>query len=284
MALLATALGVALGLIATPASAAVFDSGGVKYVRKDGNSAITGQAKLTTRCPGGTRVIGGGQSNTGGYGDVHEVNTHPVDLSTDRDKVPDDAWRVTVVAENAATFHSYAICAPFTVTYVKETFAPPGTGFQSNELITECPGDKRIVGGGFEGDPAVFEITSRPSSIQQTYGWAARVDSHYSGSEQIVVHAICARRNIRVRHTSQVMPPQSQDVRSRACLESERLLGGGQLIYTEWGESAINSGYPQSDDDGQAPDDKWVTYGDYYDDDGTTLSRILEAYIICERR
>lgn len=284
MALWAAALGVALGLTAAPASAEVFDSGGVKYVRKSGNEAITGQAKLTTPCPGGTRVIGGGQSNTGGYGDVYEINTHPVDLNADKDKVPDDAWRITVFAENEATFQSYAICVPFAVTYVKEKFSPPGAGFTSDELITECPGNKRIVGGGFEGNPALVEVMSRPSSDKHTYGWAARVDSLYSGSQKLTVRAICARRVVNVRHTSQVMPPQSQDVRSRSCLEDERLLGGGQLVYTEWGQGAINSGYPQSDDNGQAPDDKWVTYGDYYDDDGTTLSRILEAYIICEKR
>ena len=108
-----------LALAPAVASAGSFvqTDGGFKYVF-DGYQAGPGTTKvIAARCPGQTKVLGGGMTSFGDFGDAYVSSSYPDDRG-DRDSKPDDAW-----VSRVSTFDSYvggsamAICARTAVSY-----------------------------------------------------------------------------------------------------------------------------------------------------------------------
>src|SRR6186713_803103 len=86
----------ALAMAAAPlASASVKSAGGVNYVSKGSTVAAKKTATITAACPKGTHVFSGGERNRGGVRSIFIRQTFPFD-SGDKDKAPDDGWRVRV--------------------------------------------------------------------------------------------------------------------------------------------------------------------------------------------
>jgi hypothetical protein len=81
----------------------------IKSARKRLRPGRAGSA--TARCPRARHVSGGGGALSGPIADAHLAGTTPVD-GGDRDRVPDDGWRVTAHndAGGAKTLRAFAIC------------------------------------------------------------------------------------------------------------------------------------------------------------------------------
>jgi len=86
---------------------------GVVYKKAVRRGIRTGRAgAATAKCPRGTSVVGGGGRVKGTIVNGRVTDTYPVDLRSDRNRVPDDGWRARSVNENGSgnrlTVH--AIC------------------------------------------------------------------------------------------------------------------------------------------------------------------------------
>jgi hypothetical protein len=64
------------------------------------------------RCPKGSHVVGGGAHVSGSVLDGRFIDSHPIDLPSDADRVPDDGWRAKSVNEggSATRLTVRAIC------------------------------------------------------------------------------------------------------------------------------------------------------------------------------
>jgi len=79
-----------------------------KNVTTDVNAAVT----LKAECPKSKSVTGGGAFMSGNSSQAHIVTTAPIDNKSDKDKIPDDGWKVKYFNDAGAnqSFTSTAIC------------------------------------------------------------------------------------------------------------------------------------------------------------------------------
>jgi len=139
----------ALAMAAAPlASASVKSAGGVNYVSKGSTVAAKKTATITATCPKGTHVFSGGERNPGGFRSIFIRQTFPFD-SGDKDKAPDDGWRVRVknLAGKKEAVTTEAVCGKTSMSYRKRTISVAAhTG--TDEQDVSCPNGTFAFGGG----------------------------------------------------------------------------------------------------------------------------------------
>lgn len=245
-------------ILPASASASVVTSGGISYVSKP-EADLFDDHTIVTRCPAGTHVLSGGQSNGGGFDTARQIHSYPVDGDDDDHKL-DDGWATRVLTTTAVNFTFWAICAPIPVTYVKEKVDSPPSGEADGE-DAKCPGPKVAVGGGMSGDFNVYQMATFPLGGRE---WTNHFGSNYDGNRKLTMYASCVHANARMFQDDDTQVPSNSQGSARVkCKGHRQIYGGGVLSTGLAGETTVNSTFPLGG--GLAPDDEWVSYTDNYD-------------------
>lgn len=264
----------ACALVPAPASAEVDTAGGISYVSKR-VEALFDDHTVITRCPAGTHVASGGQSNGVGFNTARQIHSYPVDDESDNDRRPDDGWATRVLTTAATDFTFYAICVPIPVTYEKEKVTPPPFGDQSGE-DAKCRRHMDAVGGGMKGDFNVFQVSTFALGGTE---WTNHFTSYYNGTRKLTLYASCVDVHTRMFSADIQVAPSSQDDATAECNHNKRhVYGGGVVTAGLPGETTINSTFPIAPEGGgSAPDDGWRSYEDNFDDE----ENLLISYVLC---
>jgi hypothetical protein len=145
-----------------------------------------------TRCPRGTVVTGGGVYLTGGTPADEVASSAPYD-GGDRDGRPDDGWFAEVNSgAPGGTMTTYAVCAPFLVTYVSRTATvAPG---KRQSATASCPAGETVIGGG-----ARTGGTSRKTTLGATThaaffrAWRGSANNGTGRAIEVTAIAVCMR-------------------------------------------------------------------------------------------
>lgn len=127
----------------------------VTYRVDEGTLPAVARARtLTANCPSQQHVTGGGAAGQGGSAaDAYVNSSYPFD-DDDRNKSPDDGWRVRVYGANQTVAAAVAVCAETKQRYprIAASQSPGGP----NTLGVSCPSDRHLLGTGVRvsGDPA----------------------------------------------------------------------------------------------------------------------------------
>lgn len=219
-------------LIAPATHASVRTAGGVKYVTKKVPVEAVSGVTATASCPKATRVIGGGERNGAGVGQIRLAQTFPYD---DRDKglKPDDGWRVRVVnvSSSKRNVKVGAVCGDARVKYVEQEFNVAATSQTGQENAT-CPNDMFALSGGVEAgkNHPLYLNSSFPSdpSANGATAWGTYVDNT-GGASSATVHVMCSKRKPRIsRTTVSDIPPAAQGSVAPTCPARRIPFGGGQ--------------------------------------------------------
>jgi hypothetical protein len=184
-------------------TALVMCKGGKLRVRRRDLSAKAGKAKAAkAACPGRTHVVGGG-GFIQAVGSGHLNSSHPYD-GPDRDRVPDDGWRVRAYngAASSREMRVVAVCQKGTPRYRTGTYdsLPPSA---SAPAIADCPGAAPLMGAGIRlSGPAATGIprairpldTDDSDTVPDDRVLAnAYNDSSATEPKAITAYAICKR-------------------------------------------------------------------------------------------
>ena len=213
----------------------------------------------SVKCPKGKHVFGGGASADAGSAVL--VASFPFD-GHDRDKQPDDGWRVSVDNRDAATTAQVAaVCAARKPTYRTQSFkAVPGDQSTSSAL---CSHGQHATGGGVDYAPpaggGLIESTF-PGAGRE---WAVFIDNYGAKRVPATAYATCARGDFtKVQGGFFQVPAFGVLDGSAGCPGGKQTTGGGVLSeYNEgpdYDTSGINTSFPIDGADGDlAPDDAW---------------------------
>jgi hypothetical protein len=141
---------------------AVCAAGKTVYRSHDAKLRVNHSATAKARCPTGTYVAGGGNYISGSNDDATLQATRPFD-GGDRDKKPDDGWRVKAfnLRDIRKDLTAYAMCRKERPKYLGGfgTFSPPaggGGGASCNEV------NRSVAGPGAElkGEASLVRLTA----------------------------------------------------------------------------------------------------------------------------
>jgi hypothetical protein len=129
-----------------------------------------GQKRVKATCPGKRRAVGGGVVESGSPSEVFVGESGPTDaggsFASTRDGDVPRGWSAIAYQlqdlNAKVTFRVFAVCAKHTRARIESaTEHVPrfmGTDMSGHEdQVALCPGDKRVLGGGFLHDAASFE-------------------------------------------------------------------------------------------------------------------------------
>jgi hypothetical protein len=183
----------------------VLKVGGVKYVQREGQVTMAGDATLVARCGSGWRVIGGGAIE---YVDVGFLNASiPIDDPGDADALPDDGWRVFFHQSQDLTASTVvqAICVRARalgerLKYVTGTPVELSSGSRRSARA-RCGAGRVVAGGGVYVSGLIAEAgltASAPLDLGDSDhvrddGWTGTAVNDTGADKQITAYAICKR-------------------------------------------------------------------------------------------
>ena len=117
--------------------------------------AGTPSATQVAACPKPTKVLGGGEEASTGYGTIDLRQTYPADLG-DGNSTPEDGWSVVVFNRSGAKapISVVAACGKTKVGYVQQKVHLIGSSTAQEHDIS-CPAGQYAVSGGVKGEPSL---------------------------------------------------------------------------------------------------------------------------------
>ena len=256
-------MAIALVLALAPAAGASTESaGGYKYVTKTVTAKPGKRLSASMGCPNGTRVIGGGERNGGGYGSFTLGQTFPYD-DGDKGTSPDDGWRIRGSNLDTAKvkLKVTAICGDTNLRYRHDRFSV-ASGEQTGDSQVSCPDGTSMYSGGVEG-PAKGRLVLNSTFPEgsSTKDWGSYVDNH-GGDTHATVHVVCSRRKPEiVTDTMNDIPNgPAEGVAKASCPNHRFPVGGGVSNNAGFDGIAINSLAPAGTDAWSARLDKTAPF------------------------
>ncbi len=228
MAVTITALGAAI--VSAPASASVTTRGGVHYVRVPVTVKPHSFATRVAACPKHTKVLGGGEDASTGYGTIDLRQTYPADLG-DANSTPEDGWGVVVFNQSGskAPISVVAACGKTKVGYVHKKVHLIGSDV-SQEHDVSCPADQYAVSGGVRGKKQLLymETTFPYGSTTPDPRWGSYFSSHNEASTP-TAYAVCVHHAPFMAGFGQQDVPKAmdEDGGSAVCPAHTAVYGGG---------------------------------------------------------
>src|SRR4051794_31938427 len=160
-----------------------------------GSADSTNPGQATAVCPGKTRAVGGGFSET-------PANNELAGLVYESLMIGTNAWRVSVLAVDPGPpsgtigLTAYVYCrrnAPKT-TAVGVALPTPNALQVGPSATASCTGRRKPVAGGFATDGPPIRSFVVESLLSQPASWTTNVLSAGSGSGILISDAYCAKR------------------------------------------------------------------------------------------
>jgi hypothetical protein len=251
-----------VGAAASPASASVTTAGGYKYVSKTYQVANEYYGDLEAKCPQGTHVLGGGQSNTAPNSQLITHHSAPLD-SGDQNTTTDDGWRVALDSIGDYEVTVRAICGTRPVSYVKDHFmAGP---MAETERAVACPDGTRPMSGGTTGPIDIVEAETFPGSG----AWGVTVDNHASSDVKVKDYAVCADFDVTSTGHSRTLHSKSGGTVNVDCSADRYVVGGGVSTSGDIADFTIRALRPRDSHQG------WTVSGFNYTFDDLSVSSIV---------
>ncbi len=240
-------------VIAAPAGAAV--------THIEINDTFTGPGSIKAPCPNGTHVISGGMGTFNGYGGILLTGSYPYDGS-DKDKAPDDGWKVDVTNRGGLETAANALCSPQTYKYVSEDFKFPR--FNDGTGTVACPyGTHVICGGGRAGTLiGLLPDDGKDSGKTPDDGFLVHTESGASDKTRGTAYATCGKTKVKyvTTNTGPIGTHEEGGEFDARCPTGSDVLGGGAGMNVGHRDGAINSLFPRTD-----TIQAWGAYLDNYD-------------------
>ena len=235
-----------LGLlfVSSPAAAGTFvqKDGGYSYAI-DGYEVGPGSTiSVKSACPGRTKVLSGGASSFGGFGDSYISSSYPYD-DGDRGKSPDDGWKTKVSAfDSFVDLNAYAACAKLKPTYRDRRYEIAPMTLSTDEAVP-CPDGDVVVHGGFKGPTSVRPGASFPVDDD----WGLRPENVSDKDQRITGFAVCSDELevIYIASGTVPMPTGAQAFAEPQCPPSEpNIVGGGPFSSASFGSFRLVTNVP----------------------------------------
>ena len=257
----------------------VSDDGGYKYVRAPFEIAPGTTKTFTASCPGRTRVLAGGATQFGDFGDAYLSSSYPFD-GGDADEAPDDGWKTKVTSFDAYVDGGlHAICARTDIAYRSHRYEIQPMISATDETVA-CPQGDAIVHGGFKGPTSVRPGSSFPIDNGSSDFWGLRPENVSDQGRSITGYAVCAGK-LDVTYVSSASGPIATN--TRAIIEPQcpggapNVVGGGPTGTGEFG--AIRLAVNAPDAFAQPLSDEWTTY---LENEGTPASYTVWADCVAD--
>jgi hypothetical protein len=237
-------MAIALVLALAPAAAASTESaGGYRYATKAVGAKPGKRVSASVACPNGTRVIGGGERNSGGFGSIELGQTFPYD-DGDKGSTPDDGWRIRArnLAAGPVQVRVTAVCGDTKLRYRHDRFQV-ATGTQTGDSTVSCPGGTSMYAGGVEaGAKSKLTLNSTFPESSSTNEWGTYVDNPGTATHA-TVHVVCGKRQPEIiNETLNDIPGgPAEGVEQASCPNHRFPLGGGVSNTAGYHGVAINS-------------------------------------------
>jgi len=169
--------------------------GPVVTASASGSADSTNPGQATAACPGKTRAVGGGFSET-------PANNELAGLVYESQMIGTNAWRVSVLAvdpgppSGSIGLTAYAYCrrnAPKTAA-VGVPVSTPNALQVGPSATASCGGRRKPVAGGFATDGAPIRTFVVESLLSQPASWTTNVLSAGSGAGTLTSYVYCAKR------------------------------------------------------------------------------------------
>jgi hypothetical protein len=228
--------------LATPASAMP----GLVRVSQTSPGTSVGKT-LTTACPAGSALIGGGSRiNGGGGGQTHLTTLGPIEASQ-------HSWR-TVAAEDQNGFAglwsvtTQAICADLPDEYAV-TIATSPLNSSSKTVSATCPHGMVAIGPGaaisvtVPGTELILDMVRPNADLHSVTAAAFEDDDGFAGDWQLTVRAVCVPRPDGLVLVTAVSTTDSTGLRSVTadCPEGTVVHGSGFDISGAVGEVGLTA-------------------------------------------
>jgi len=273
--LAALLVGGAMVSAAYAADALVGTSHGVQYWHETQAVMAPGDGQGQVSCPGGTKISGGGFSQSAFAG-----------VLNDSFPLAKTGWVVNVKYTPSGPLETFAICNE------------GGRSLNSRERLLKanrtrtvsasCERDKHVIGGGASilGPIASarlnssYPFDSKDPGKKPDDGWRARGINLASGDLDFETFAICSRRLPTYKKGSLSLGPSGTSGNSVFCPTGKVLLSGGIRLNGPADEAEVHYLAPRDGGDaGSLLDDGWLANAGN-DAGGTTKN--FRAYALCD--
>jgi hypothetical protein len=216
------------------AQATIERSGGYSYVVKGERLGAGKGATLAAPCPENTVVLGGGGYNTGGVDTAVIRHAYPYDAG-DKDKKPDDGWKVRWTSKAEVKITSYAICGDVNVRYERVT-----TRLNAGALFDGGPlcGENRFAISGGSSGPVRATSTKTFTAFSPRH-WRTVVEQEEGPEAKIYDYAVCSKQEPMITTATEGLPAGTQQGNTTNCPAGFRIVGGGALSTTPAGGSNL---------------------------------------------
>ena len=244
------AVALTLGLLAFSPSAVagtfVQKDGGYTYVTEGYEAGPGSTITVKSDCPGRTRVLSGGASSFGGFGDSYISSSYPYD-DGDRDKSPDDGWKTKISAfDSFVDINAYAACAKLKPTYRDRRYEIAPMTSSTDEAVP-CPDGDVIVHGGFKGPTSVRPGSTFPFDGGTDDAWGLRPENVSGEDQKITGFAVCSDELevTYIQSGTAPMPTGAQVFAEPQCPPSDpNIVGGGPISSATFGSFRLVSNLP----------------------------------------
>ena len=251
-------------------------SAGAAITHVEINDTFTGPGSIKAPCPGNQHVISGGMGTVNGYGGILLTGSYPYDGS-DKDKAPDDGWRVEVTNRGGLETAANALCSPQSYKYASEDFKFPR--FDDGTGTVACPSGTHVVGGGGDAGTMIGLLPGdgKDGDKLPDDKFTVHTESGASGKTKGTAYATCGKSKPKYV-TTKTPPIGTHDEGGEfdaVCPTGSDVLGGGAGMNVGHRDGAINSLFPRVDSI-QA----WGAYLDNYDIADVHTGKVVA---ICEK-
>jgi hypothetical protein len=250
-----SATAAAFALVVAPADA------GLGIVHIENNETFTGTGSIKAECPAGTHVISGGMGTVNGYGGLLLLGSFPYD-GGDKDKTPDDGWKVEVTNRGGEETEADALCSPQKFQYADEDFKFPR--FNDGTGTVACPKDTHIISGGGDAGTLIGLLPGdgKDSDKAPDDKFTVHTESGATGKTKGTAWAVCGKTKVKyvTTKTGPIGTHEEGGEFDAECPSGSNVLGGGAGMNVDHRDGAINSLFPRVDSI-QA----WGAYLDNYD-------------------
>ena len=228
------------------AGTSVQKDGGYTYAVDDYEAGPGATITVKSACPGRTRVLSGGASSFGSFGDSYISSSYPYD-DGDRDKSPDDGWKTKISAfDSFVDLNAYAACSKLKPTYRSRRYEIAPMTLSTDEAVP-CPDGDVIVHGGFKGPTSVRPGSSFPLDGGTDHAWGLRPENVSDEDQKITGFAVCSDE-LEVIYTASgtaPMPTGAQAFAEPQCPPSEpNIVGGGPVSSATFGSFRLVTNVP----------------------------------------
>jgi hypothetical protein len=213
---------IGIALTAVLLAAAIAPAKGIKISERSEDFTVNPLGEDEADC-GGKRAVSGGF-----FGEFDFTTTGVIPLISTRESGSEWGFRAGDLAGGPSDATAYAYCAKKKkfpkLREASEEETTSGGGGEVESVTAECPGNRRVISGGFEL-PDVESLV--PTSMRSGRGsWT--VDFITGAAVPVEAFAYCAKGvKLKQRSSETTLSPGDPDTGEARCKRKERVVSGG---------------------------------------------------------